>query len=264
MLKDFVYFDEGLVLKFAAQLDGGQRTRLTEKKSRRRRGGVTFGTKAAGAEGSRESGEDREVEFTDDPLAAFDRLLAAGSERPDELSWVDVNDPETDLAGVGRGFTIHGEVDFAVPPFSRVVGSKEQLQSLAQLSTLMAGLAPLMGNDTPVSQLDMERVEGVTKLADSMGGQISVIGAFNESAWSVAGPLSGEVDIEDLDGPLIFVGKILEVVPAGSHKSLMALPGMAVLTREQRRKMQQEPSEGQEDNWVSGPALVLKFLAIYR
>ncbi len=264
MLKDFVYFDEEMVLKFASQLDGGQRARTTEKQSRRRRGGLSISAKGVGVNGSKESGEDRELEITDDPFAAFDRLLKAGEERPDELSWIDVNDPETDLAGVGRGFTITGEADFVIPPFSRILGSREQLQGLANLASVMSNLAPLIGREGLGSNLDMAQVEGVSKLAESIGDQISVIGSFAESDWTVAGTLGGVADIDDIDGPLVFVGKVVEIVPAGSYKSLLTLPGMTLLTRDQRRKMQQAPKEGDEGNWISGPGAVLKFLAIYR
>ncbi|WP_146120069.1 DUF6414 family protein [Leucobacter massiliensis] len=264
MLKDFVYFDEEMVLKFASQLDGGQRTRSTERQSKGRRGRLSASLKGVGVEGSRESSEGVEVEFSDDPYAAFDRLVAAGSDRADELSWVEVNDPAVDLKGVGRGFTVLGEADFAVTPFSRVLGSKEQLRGLAQLSTLMSSFGPLMGQELTSSSIDPVQVEGVSRLADSMGDQISVTGFFADSDWSVAGTLSSDVNIEDVDGPLEFVGKIVEVIPEGTHKSLMALPGLSLLSREQRRKMQNAPKEGDEENWISGPAIVLKFLAIYR
>ena len=52
---------------------------------------------------------------------------------------------------------------------------------------------------------------------------------------------------------------------AGQWKPLLSLPGMNVLPREQRRKMEREgPESGQEASWLEGPAVMLDLLAIYR
>jgi hypothetical protein len=61
------------------------------------------------------------------------------------------------------------------------------------------------------------------------------------------------------------VGKVSRVLKEGQLRPFTTFPGMNLGSREQRRKLErQRPKEGEEDQYLIGPALMLDILAIYR
>jgi hypothetical protein len=67
------------------------------------------------------------------------------------------------------------------------------------------------------------------------------------------------------DGYAKVVGKVSTQWGKGQWKLLLALPGMDLLSRDKRREMERKgPNEGQEQNWLEGPAILLDVLTIYR
>jgi hypothetical protein len=79
---------------------------------------------------------------------------------------------------------------------------------------------------------------------------------------AAAGPTNFDAENE---GFARVVGKVSAQWDKGNWKPLLVLPGMNLLSREQRRAMQRRgPDEGQESSWLEGSAIMLDVLAIYR
>jgi hypothetical protein len=69
----------------------------------------------------------------------------------------------------------------------------------------------------------------------------------------------------DIEGRAKVVGKVSKIVPRGRWKPYLTFPGANLVSREERRKVErQAPAPGKEDEYLSGPALMLDILAIYR
>lgn len=89
----------------------------------------------------------------------------------------------------------------------------------------------------------------------------------DQATWRIAGSLKPEylTDIEALDGPAICVGKVVKVVESGRWYPLVTIPGMNLMGREERRKLERTPPKPKEEkNYLKGPALLLDMLAVYR
>lgn len=95
-----------------------------------------------------------------------------------------------------------------------------------------------------------------------------IIGLPDSDVWQVAGQLMPQhmrVAVDDLEGEVRIVGKITRKVKPGERHPLLALPGSNILSREKRRELARKgPSSESDDSWVTGPAVILDVLAIYR
>jgi len=69
-----------------------------------------------------------------------------------------------------------------------------------------------------------------------------------------------------LEGRARLVGKVSRVLRSGRWRPFLTFPGMNVVPREERRRMErQPPATGREGvYYLSGPALILDMLAVYR
>jgi len=86
-----------------------------------------------------------------------------------------------------------------------------------------------------------------------------------EIDWRIAGQLDGESLHGDVEGRARVVGKVSKTVPLGRWKPYLTFPGMNLLPREKRRRLErQSPATGKENEYLAGSALMLDILAIYR
>jgi hypothetical protein len=112
---------------------------------------------------------------------------------------------------------------------------------------------------------DEGQIGAMTGVIGALGSDLVFVGEPNGGDWQIAGKLLQPNLRADVDGHARVVGKVSSQWRKGAWKSLLALPGMNLMNREQRRKLESEgPKPGQEDNWLEGPALMLDVLAIYR
>lgn len=111
-----------------------------------------------------------------------------------------------------------------------------------------------------------EHIQAVTAMSSLMGDDLAVVGERDDTDWRIAGRLiAASVRDSELDGAARVVGKVSTILRPGEHKSLLALPGMNLMTREQRRAQAKSgPKPGEEANWLTGPAVMLDVLAVYR
>ncbi len=92
-----------------------------------------------------------------------------------------------------------------------------------------------------------------------------MVGEDDDTEWRVAGRVLGEHLHGEIDGRARVIGKDEKVIRPGRWQPYLTFPGMKVLGREARRKMErQAPAAGDEGKYLGGPALMLDILAVYR
>jgi hypothetical protein len=227
----------------------------------RKRGGKT------GFDGGGDKPADTETSqsYEDTSEARFERFIKLSAQNPERSGWVDVGDPDEDLAAVVSGNVLEFDCELFVPPMIRSLTSSG---GIGNAISMMKALGPLVNTINPGSmELPADdQMQAISAMSSLMGDDLVVVGERDETDWRVAGRLiSQHIRDAELDGTARIVGKVSARVADGEHKSLLALPGMNLMTREQRRAQAKSgPNAGDEANWVSGPALMLDILAVYR
>jgi hypothetical protein len=262
MLRRFDYLDRTALGQYVTALEGGLTTESTTRLLRSGTGGVDVKVINASGERSREEEESRTLADTDE--ARFDRLLRAAAAEPEALDWVEVLQPDTDLDGIGIGAMLSWECDLYVPEIIQTLArSGEALGAIGMMQNLLP-MARSLGLDTEGLPND-EEMSAVSDFISGMDASLLVVGEDDETDWRVAGQLTDGWLHGDVEGRARVVGKVSKVVPLGRWKPYLTFPGMNLLPREERRRMErQAPAPDKEGEYLSGPALMLDILAIYR
>jgi len=73
-------------------------------------------------------------------------------------------------------------------------------------------------------------------------------------------------DLGDLEGEATVVGRVLKNWPEAQRHSLLTLPGLNLMSREQRRQWErgQSDADGGEEMTLEGPAATMSVVAIFR
>lgn len=264
MLRRFVYLDRVSLAQYVSALEGGQTTESTIRslKGGMGKGGLDAKFANASKENSHENEESRS--YSDTPEAQFDRLMKAATASPEALAWVDVTQPEVDFEGIGVGAMVSWECENYIPEIVQSMSGKGE----------MLGALNMMQNLLPAAQslgLDIEglpnrrEIDATSTFITEMGSKLLVVGDDDDTEWRVAGKIEDEYLHGELDGRARIVGKVAKVLSSGHSKPFLTFPGMNLVSREKRRAMErQAPPAGQEDQYLTGPALMLDILAIYR
>lgn len=220
--------------------------------------------KVAHASGDRSHEDEESRTFADTDEARFDRLLRAADATPDVLDWVEVLQPDTDFDGIGVGAMMSWECDLYIPDI--IQGMARQGEALGAID-MMQKLLPAatdLGFDTTGLPSE-EEVKAAGAFIGGLDARLVVVGEDDETDWRVAGQLTGDFLNGDIEGRARIVGKVSDVIPRGRWKPYLTFPGMKLVPREQRRKMEKQgPAPGKEDEYLAGPATMLDILAIYR
>lgn len=260
MLKNFLYLDTTDVGKYISQIEDGLRGERKTQTGSGSGGGAGLKGGPLHADFKGDKSKQENISYSDTPEAQFQRLLDGVKGREDELSWIDVLDPENDVEAARIGFFISGHCEVYVPSVSKALGDPEQLKGFADLARGMQGLGI-----APHDSIDLDQMDAMVSFAASLGGTQTLVGEFEDTEWKVFGQLKTGLAPDDIDGLAVVVGKVTAIIPAGRWKSLITLPGMQMLSRSERREQERKgPNPGDEDNWVQGPALMLDILAVYR
>jgi len=264
MLKRFLYLDDAAVTDYLSALEGGIRDSLQTKKvtGRSSEGGLDAKVLKAGL--GRSHADEELLTLSDSPQARFERLLKLAKADPETAAWVEVLNPETDLADAGTGAMIDVECEIYVPDIIKALSSSGGItQALDALEALLPA-AETFGFDTTGLPSKKER-EGVKKFAAVLGGNLVAVGELDESVWRLAGQLKAEFVNGDIEGRARMIGKISTRWAKGVWKPMLALPGSSLLPRAERRALEwKRPEEDDEQNYLEGPAIMLDILAIYR
>ena len=267
MLKTFLYLNEQALADYVSGLEGGMRGPVSKRSlvTGSVDGGVDAKVMKAG--GSRGKEDEESLTITDTPQARFNRFLGLVNEDPEGVGWLEVMDPDTDLASVNVGMTVNVEAEIYVPDAINALSQAGDLSAMVETMETLLPMAETLGLDTAglPSAAERKAMGGFASLQSLTGGKTVMVGELMDSDWRVAGQLSSEHLRADIEGLATVVGKVSAKWPKGKWKPVLALPGTSFIPREQRRQMErQKPDPGQEDNFLEGPALMLDVLAIYR
>lgn len=263
MLKNFLYLNESALGDYLSALEGGTRTSIED---RDQRSGVSHGSTMphSDVEGRYQRENEKTVRLADSPPSQFERLMALVAADPEVSGWATVQDPDTEIPPLPVGALIDVECDIQIPSMIKALAPKSGM--LATVKAL-SEIGSTMGS-TPNMQIDAEQITMFETLGNLMGGDLVVVGETDSDEWKVAGRLRDDhlrVPADELDGSVHLVGKVSRKLTGGDHKPLLALPGLNMLPRAQRREIEAKgPSGPSDDSWLKGPALMIEILAIYR
>jgi hypothetical protein len=264
MLKNFIYLNEPALDNYLSALEDGLRGSVEARTAKTSSVSGKLGVTGAGIGGDHERQQEETTSRTDTASARFERLQRLAREDVEASGWVDVVDPETDLSGLGTGALIELECEVFVPEIIKMLSpggglarAVDQIQSLAQIAPAFG--SPLIGMP------EQGQLDAMKGFASALGGDAVFVGEPDGTDRRVAGKLLDQYLKVEVEGFARVVGKVSAQWGKGQWKPLLSLPGMNLQSREQRRAMERKgPDEGQEQNWLEGPAIMLDVLAIYR
>lgn len=264
MLKNFLYLNDDALGSYLSALEGGARSSVQQRTARS--SGVQGGVDARilNAKGDRAAEDETTIDLADTAHARYERLEQHALDDPERAGWITVLSPDVDLDGVGIGAIIDIECEIYVPHIIKALSASGGLSEALDAFNALLPVAGALGLDTSGGP-DTTQVAAIRSIAGSLGGDQVVVGERDDTEWRVAGRLLTPHLRGEVDGVARVVGKVATIWKAGRWKPLLALPGMSLLPRDQRRALErQQPSEDQAENWLEGPAAMLDILAIYR
>lgn len=259
MLREFLYLDSALVDQYLAQVEGGlyddERERLGGASSRATDGGLGAGQVGGNVITSRSEEVERVRRQT--PESRYNRLHEALS---NSFLFIDESsDNVADQLQVRQMISADCYVD--IPSLSRTLANAPALEGVADL---MKVFAPDKING------DFENaLGGLTKLSTMSNGDIVATGELGNNQASLAFKLSQKalrIPVDELEGEAVVVGRVQKKWPAGQRYSLLNIPGLNIMSREDRRRVEKETkAENQaEGTFIEGPGASLSVVAIFR
>lgn len=232
------YLDSDQLASYVAALEDGVResraSRVSVDKSRS--GGID--AKLVKGDLGRNTVDDETITTTDHDDARLKRLLDAAASNPDNAGWVEVLQPKIELAEARIGNLVQN-----LEPAAKSLGLD------------MSGL--------PSS----DELGAISRFTDTMQIAPILIGDDDDTDWKVAGSIDPKWirNIDEIEGRCIAIGKVRKIIPAGRWHLMASLPGMNLLSREERRKRERSgpTNAGEESQYIAGPVAILDFLAVY-
>ncbi|MDH6679235.1 hypothetical protein M2284_003451 [Rhodococcus sp. LBL1] len=259
ILRRFLYLDESAVDGYLSALEDGLRDSVQRDATRNTTIGGSFGVSRAKLEAEKGNETTYSEVARDTPHSKYERLSRL-AEEAGALTEVLEDDL---LSEYSTGEIIELEADLYVPEAVRLLQSDNEV---GQLFDAMDKLSKLGSIVTLEGMPPQEERDAMRAAISALPTNLMVVGELAESDWSVAGKLNRDyLHDADLDGTAKIVGKIAKKLPRGTYKPILALPGMSLIPREQRRAMERKkPEPADEGKYLKGPAVLLDIIAIYR
>lgn len=265
MLRRFTYLDTEALGQYVAAVEGGLRQESTSTDHRDRNTGAAIDAKVARVDLSGGSAIEESLRLQDTDEARFDRLVASGRSRSDELDWLEVLDADDGLSTAAIGTMIEWECDLYVPDVIRMLAKAGGMIDAVRTFTELAPLMQTLGADVSDGLPNLDELRAASGVVEAMDAKLVVVGDDPDTDWQVSATLEPHFMRGDIEGRARIVGKVARKLPAGRSKPFVTFPGMNVLPRRQRRDIERAPiPDGKEDEYLTGPALILDLLAIYR
>ncbi|GAB3264451.1 DUF6414 family protein [Arthrobacter pigmenti] len=266
MLVNTHYLDRTALTNYIAALEGGLRESGTSKSTGSHGFGGSLGFGGMGVQGSKNSGAENTLNVQDHEASRLQRLIDAGHESPEAVGWIEVNRSDTEFGEAGTGAFIEWECDVYVPEGIAAMANPEGLSNALHTMQALRPSAESLG-------LDMEGVPDSAQM-ESMASSLNqldispvVVGDDSDTDWRVVGSLNKQWISPDasFDGRVRIVGKVKKRVGQDRWYPMMSLPGMNLVDRDERRRMEREGprDDDEQDQFVRGPLLVLDYLAIF-
>ncbi|WP_337110151.1 DUF6414 family protein [Prescottella equi] len=259
ILRRFLYLDESAVDGYLSALEDGLRDSVQRDATKNSTIGGSLGVSNIKLDAERGKGTTYSEVARDTPHSKYERLSRlAGSAG----AWTEILEDDS-LDQYSTGEIVELEADLYVPEVVRMLQSDHEM---GQLFDAMDKLSKLGGVMTLDGMPPQEERDAMRAAISALPTSLMVVGELAESEWAIAGKLNRDyLHDADLDGTARIVGKIAKKLPEGTYKPILALPGMSLMPREQRRAMERKkPEPGDEGKYLSGPAVLLDIIAIYR
>ncbi|MDI2036825.1 DUF6414 family protein [Paenarthrobacter nitroguajacolicus] len=259
MLKNFLYLNSQSVDSYLSSLEDGLRASAEDTITKNQ-----VQEPVEGIHGGGEAGLHQVNSRVDTPESRFERLQRLASEQSQATGWTVIPDDDADLASVRTGTIVEIRCDVYVPEAVRALSSTSGLGDMINMMELFGNSADAFGLDKlqlpPKSQIEaMKSISGV------LGSDLIAVGEHDESGRRVAGKLIDKYRNADIDGLATVVGKVTSYWGENRWKSLLALPGLNLVSREKRRELEaKKPEKDQQGQYLEGPAYMLDVIAIYR
>lgn len=266
MLINAKYLNSDQLASYVAALEDGVRESRSShlSKDTSKKGG--FDAKFAHGELGATRVDDETISIKDHDHARLKRLLSVAETRPDELGWVDVLQPDADLSGARIGNLIKWECDVYIPEMIKALQSNGGMAKAVRMVQDLAPAAEAMGLDMAGLPSQAE-LGAISSLTERMEVAPILIGDDEDTEWKIVGSLNTKWirDLDELEDRCIVIGKVRKVIPEGRWHLLASLPGMNLISRDERRKKERTgpTNDGEKSQYVEGPAVVVDFLAIY-
>lgn len=266
MLISAQYLDTDALANYIASLEGGLRQSGTSRSKGAKGLGGAVGAGPLKVEGKNDRESEETLNVADHDAARLARLIDAGHAHPGAVGWEEVLEPDTAFAQSSLGTLIEWECDIYVPDLIKALSKQSGLgEAITQMQLFMPA-ADALG-------LDMEglpsirEMQAVASFVDGLDVAPVVVGEVSDTEWRVVGALNPKWLREGatLDDRVRIIGKVKKRIDQGCWYPLSSLPGMNLVGREERRRMEREGPQtpADEANFIPGPALVVDFLAIY-
>jgi hypothetical protein len=263
MLKNFLYLNQDSLAAYLSGLEGGLRSATEQSSSTSVGIGGGVDAKILSGKANRTRQDATTLSLDDTAYARFERLEELATNDAERAGWINVLVPDSDLDGVGIGALIDIECEVYVPDLVKALSPAGGLTEALDMLDTLRPMAGVLGLDMPglpeASQLSAMR--SLTNL----GSDQILVGERDDTPWRIAGKLLGSHLRGEIEGVARVVGKVAATWAPGQWKPLLSLPGMNLIPRDQRRKLEREaPSPDQAGNYLEGPAIMLDLLAVYR
>lgn len=260
ILREFLYLDTSLVDTYLAQVEDGlydeSRDLTREGSGRKAEASVRASVVSAGVGGHGDSDHESERTYRQTPESRFNRLY-------DQLEARNISDLGKNVWGdVVSKQIIDVACDLDVPTMSRLMVQGEQLADIVQLMQSFS-----LGE---MSEGDQEAMTGIQALSARSGDKFIATGELSTEAPVFAFKLSKahlRTGLEDLEGEVNVVGKVERKWPEGESYSLMEVPGLSLISRQERRAATRNTSNDQpapDGVQLDGPGVSMSVIAIYR
>jgi hypothetical protein len=262
-----MYLDKAALEGYIAAAEGGLRKGGTAS-AKRGRGGRA-GVKASVLEVSadRNSSRDETQSFDDHESARLERLIEAIEADDDTDSWLRVMDPEGEFPTVQPGTMLLWRCDIEVPPMIRALTPAGGLGAMLDMMDAIAPSAGALGLST-AGMPSPEAIRAMRQFTSGTKVKTTVIASDEvETDWRAMATLDDSYMIPgvDIEGRAELIAKVVKTVETGRYEPIPAMPGMEIMSRQERRRISREgPPDNVRDLYVEGPVLVLDVLAISR
>ncbi|UQE75803.1 hypothetical protein MYK68_04105 [Gordonia sp. PP30] len=258
----FLYLDDSIVSAYLGSFEDGARESIAREQASEGKfdARLGIGPVSAGVGKGRTTRETHSI--VDTPEARYERLSTLGRDTPNEWS------VEFEPAGLGQlpiGHIVELSVDIYVPEMVKMLQRDGDVVQALDLMASFEPMAETLGLDTIGLPDRTERDSVRQALASMPDTDLMVVGEFEDATWKVAGKVERQhLRSADLDGDVVVVGKVIKRWADDEWLPILALPGMNLLPRDQRRQMAREVPKDGDASSIKGPGLTLDIIAIYR
>lgn len=228
--------------------------------------GGSIGFAGSSINGNRGTETESTLSLRDHHASRLQRLIDAGHRDAERVGWIETTQPELEFPEAGTGAFIEWECDIYIPDAIAIVSNHKGFSSTVNTMKSMMPAAEALGLSLKGAP-ETKQMDAMVAFLDQMDIAPVIVGDDSDTEWKVVGSLDKRwiSDSASFDGRSRIIGKVKKRVPADRWYPMVSLPGMNLVGRDERRRMEREgPKDAnQESQFVRGPLLVLDYLAVF-